>query len=343
MAAEGFALGRKKLLKPNKQSSLSWYFAHLDGYLKLNYRVLRNGIPLREILILKYPLLFPDAGLPPLLSVDFTDYCNLRCLYCYNPYLLETRSFMSEEVFSALLAKLDNQPVNRIRISGGEPTLHPQLGHYLSELAKRCRFLSLISNGQWMDEAIADTILRSGVSLIELSLDAGGTETYEKSRPGASYNKFMTNLIGLARLKKKLKVQCLIKIRLMLRPSTLSFKTRESTFLKRYCDIVLPQFILQHPDTPAQEDIFLQQSHQENSLPVCGVPFRDLQVRPDGKIPLCPAKGSCRDFEKCIFIGDIMTTGIKQAWSNLQLRKMRQAQRQHRGYILQLCRNCHYG
>lgn len=343
MAAEGYALGRKKLLKPGKQRSLSWYLAHLDSYLKLNYRVLRQGVPFRELLILKYPFLFPDAELPPLLSVDFTDYCQLGCLYCNHPWLPEMRSFMSEELFYVLLEQLDSQPVNRIRVSGGEPTLHPLLGHYLGELAKRCRFLSLISNGQWQDEAITETILRSGVSLIELSLDAGGAVTYEKSRPRASYKRFMTNLIGLASLKKKMKAKSLIKIRLMLRPSTLSCEASENAFLMQYCDIVMPQFILQHPDTPTQEDVFLQRSHQEDSLPVCGVPFRDLQIKPDGKIPLCPAKGSCRVVGKRIIIGDIRETGIKQAWNHLQLRQMRHAQRHRRGDILQLCRNCHYG
>lgn len=342
MAATRSTAGRRNLLKPGKQSSLSWYLAHLDSYLKLNYRVLRRGIPLRELLILKYPFLFPDAELPPLLSVDFTDYCELRCLYCNHPWLPEPRGFMPEELFNIILEKLDSQPVNRIRVSGGEPTQHPQLRHYLVELARRCRFLSIISNGQWQDESIAETMLRSGVSLIELSLDAGGEEIYEKSRPGASYNRFMTNLIALSKLKKQMKAKSLIKIRLMLRPSTLSCEAKDRALLMQYCDIVLPQFILQHPDTPIQNDVFLQQSHQVDSPPVCAVPFRDLQIKPDGKIPLCPAKGSCRDLSKRIIIGDIRETGIDEAWNHLQLRQMRQAQRQRRGDILQLCRNCHY-
>ncbi len=342
MVATQFREGCTRLLKPGKQRSLSWYLAHLDSYLKLNYRVLRRGIPVRELLVLKYPFLFDDLELPPLLSVDFTDSCDLHCLYCNLPWLPDKRSFMSTEVFGSLLEKLDSQPIKRIRVSGGEPTLHPELGKYLGELARRCKFLSLISNGQWQDEAISETLLRSGLDLIELSLDAGGAQVYETSRPGASYERFMKNLTVLSGLKRKLKAQCLIKIRLMLRPSTEHLEAQESAFLKRYCDIVLPQFILQHPDTPKQEDVFIQPSHQQDSIPLCRVPFRDMQIKPDGKIPLCPAKGSCRDKGKRIFIGDIKENGIKEAWNHPQLQQMRQAQRQRRGEVLQLCRNCHY-
>jgi len=343
MTTHGLTNHKNKVLQPGKQRSISWLLANLDSYVRLNYRVLRQGIPLKELLILKYPFIFGDSALPPLLSVDFTDCCNLNCIYCNHPWLPEQRSFMSDEVFTSLINRISRHQVNRIRVSGGEPTLHPKLGDFLSELSSRCKFLSLITNGQWQDDTITKTIMQSGVSLIEMSLDAGGREMYEQSRKGASYQRFFSNLKDMSRLKKQAKSRCIIKVRLMLRPSTLDHAARESAYLTQFCDCVIPQFILQHPDTPPQDDVFIQASRIENAQPVCSVPFRDLQIRPDGRVPLCPAKGTCTNLSKRVFIGDIRINDINDLWNHPKLFQLRLAHRLRRGKILELCRACHYG
>jgi len=322
---------------------IPWIAAHYRYYLKLNGHILLRGVPIKELLILKYPLWFKDANQAPLLSVDITDACNLRCVYCNNPLFPYPRTMMSEDVFSSLIKRLRQNPVNRIRISGGEPTLHPQFREMLLQMSRYCKYLSIITNGQWQSPDLGEQLLSSGVNLIELSLDAGGAAVYESSRPQASYKLFMSNLKQLYRLRNASKSKTLIKIRLMIRPSTRHCEKSDTGYLLKYSYCVLPQWVLQHPEAPAIEDVYSQNSVLTNSLPMCTVPFRDLQIRPDGRVPLCPAKGCSIDPQAQVFIGDICINTLPELWQAPLLKQIRAAHRSRKGDILSLCRNCHYG
>lgn len=51
------------------------------------------------------------------------------------------RTFMSDDVFSNLIKRLDGlKKVDRIIVGGGEPTLHPKFNLISEELSKRTHF-----------------------------------------------------------------------------------------------------------------------------------------------------------------------------------------------------------
>ena len=333
------------ILKPfiGRLYHLPYIARHLGYYLKLNSHILLRGVPLKELLVLKYPYQMADAAQPPLLSVDITDACDLECVYCNNPLFPHPRTMMSDDTFAALLANLDKHHLNRIRIGGGEPTLHPKMEYMLSELAKRTRYLSLVSNGQWKDHDVERALLQSGVSLIEISVDAGGVSVYEASRKKASYKLLLDNLKSLRRLRDSMHSKTIIKMRLMLRPSTKHLEKQETRFWEHYADCVLPQWLLKHPETNYDQDVFVQKSIAEHYIPECVIPFKDLQLRPDGKIPLCPAKGCAIELNDRIFIGDIHSDDLLEVWNCTMLKDIRAAHRQHQKEKLGICLNCHYG
>lgn len=98
-----------------------------------------------------------DCGLCPdhmqhscLSVVEITDHCNLRCPTCYagsGPERLTHRSF--EEVLAMLDAVVASEgKADVVQISGGEPTLHPQLFEILDAArARPIRHLMLNTNG----------------------------------------------------------------------------------------------------------------------------------------------------------------------------------------------------
>ncbi len=332
-------------LKPliNRMQHIPWMLSHLQYYLYLNSRILAKGVPLKELLILKYPFYMSDAKKPPLLSVDITDACDLACVYCNNPLFPHPRTMMSDEAIACLLKQVERSKINRVRIGGGEPTLHPKFAYIMRELSKRTKFLSLVTNGQWKDPAYAEILLRTGVDFIEVSLDAGGAEVYEKARPGANYKRLLDNLKALQRTRDILGCDVIIKVRLMLRPSTMHLEHEETKRLKRYCDCVHPQWLLKHPESDYDDDVFMQRSIAAHEIPVCSVPYRDLQVRPDGRIPLCPAKGCSIHTEKQQFIGDICGDSLLDIWNGKEMKEIRLAHRTRKGEVLQECLGCHYG
>lgn len=332
-------------LKPliGRMQHIPWMMSHLNYYLYLNARILARGVPLRELLILKYPFFMSDAKIPPLLSVDITDACDLACVYCNNPLFPHPRTMMSDATVDCLLKQLEKSGINRVRIGGGEPTLHPKFASIMKDLADRTKFLSVVTNGQWKDPAFAEQLIRSGLGFIEVSVDAGGAKVYEKSRPNASYKRLLTNLRMLCEARDKLHSKAIIKVRLMLRPSTMHLEREETRMLKRYCDCVHPQWLMKHPESDYDDDVFMQHSIAGHVIPVCSVPYRDLQVRPDGRIPLCPAKGCSIYLEKQQFIGDICENSLLDIWNGKEMKEIRMAHRTRKGEVLQECLGCHYG
>ncbi|MFO8145229.1 MAG: radical SAM protein [Candidatus Syntrophosphaera sp.] len=326
----------------NRFSSVGWIATHLYHYLRLNADVVSHGIPLRELITLKYPFKLPDAPKPPLLSIDFTDACDLKCVYCNNPLFPHPRTFMSDEVFACLVRRQKEAKINRIRIGGGEPMLHPKCASMLKELAPLTRYLSIISNGQWKDPHAIDPILASGVDMIEISIDAGGAEVYESSREGASYPRLLKNVRHLRKLRDSLKARTFIKIRLMLRPSTKHLERRETHFWRKYADSVLPQMLIKHPESDYARDVFYAPSETEATIPVCSIPFKDIQIRPDGRIPLCPAKGCSIDPDRRHFLGDICANSLLEIWKGDEMTELRKAHRAREGDILEGCRGCNY-
>ncbi len=326
----------------NKFEDLAWIASHSAYYLRLNGHVLARGVPLREHIGLKYPLRLPDPPRPPLLSVDFTDACDLACVYCNNPLSPHPRTMMSDVVFGCLLEKLRAAKINRVRIGGGEPMLHPRCAQMLAQLAPLTKYLSVITNGQWQDPHLIDEILLSGVNLIEISIDAGGARIYEASRQNADYLRLIRNLRHLRSLRDRLHSKTLIKARLMLRPSTKHFERSETLFWKRYADTVLPQLLLKHPDSDYDTDVFYPPVYDQNTAPFCTLPFKDLEVRPDGRVPLCPAKGCALDPSKQQFLGHVCQDALLDIWNGPEFKAMRLAHRTRGGDILEGCKGCNY-
>lgn len=322
---------------------ISKILTHLKNYLLINTRIIAKGIPLSELLVLKYPYKLRDAKKPPMLSVDLTDACNLECRYCNNPLFIHPRTMMSDDTFAALLQQIELAKVNRVRIGGGEPTLHPQCTNYLKEVVKRSRFVSIVTNAQWSDHNIAEGLIDAGIDLIEVSVDAGGAEVYEKSRVNANYQRLLNNLLYLKSLRDKKRCKTIIKIRLMIRPSTKFLEREEREFYKAYCDTVLPQLVVKHPDSDYMDDVFLQHHVALHNIPVCSVPYKDLQIRADGRIPICPSKGSALQKENQFFLGNICSDSILSLWNGDTMKEIRKAHRTRIGDILEICRDCHYG
>lgn len=73
-------------------------------------------------------------------NIVINNYCNTKCPYCYIDNLKDWKvKTMSIEDYCTLLSWLADSQEDDIRISGGEPTLHPQFDNILKETDKYCR------------------------------------------------------------------------------------------------------------------------------------------------------------------------------------------------------------
>ena len=82
-------------------------------------------------------------------SVIFVPGCNFRCPFCHNPFLVKRTLNLTlipeEEIFADLEKR--KKWVEAVAVTGGEPTLQPDLFSFLAELKKRNFLVMLETNG----------------------------------------------------------------------------------------------------------------------------------------------------------------------------------------------------
>ncbi len=124
------------------------------------------------------------AGIQTLTMLDFpgkvattifTAGCNFRCGYCHNPELVlpeliqKNRSdFIPEEKFFNFLKSRENF-LDGVAITGGEPTLQPDLVPFIEKIKQRGLLVKLDTNGT-NPEMLAELISRNLVDYIAMDI-----------------------------------------------------------------------------------------------------------------------------------------------------------------------------
>ena len=81
-------------------------------------------------------------------SVVFTPYCNMDCWYCHNRHILTDNGLNlveQEDVFDYLEKRAGQ--VKGVVVTGGEPTLQPDLIYFISKLKELGLLVKLDTNG----------------------------------------------------------------------------------------------------------------------------------------------------------------------------------------------------
>jgi len=129
------------------------------------------------------------------LRISLAERCNLRCTYCMPPegvplqpesYLLQTPEILS------LAQHFQNHGVNKIRLTGGEPTLRKDLVTILQGLKDMGGFeeLAITTNGVTLAKNL-DSYLEAGLNRVNISLDTLHPEKFEEltRRPAGYFSK----------------------------------------------------------------------------------------------------------------------------------------------------------
>lgn len=126
-----------------------------------------------------------------ILLEDISEACNLRCPTCFTDSSPDLRNVVPvAEVLASVDQRLarENGRIDVLMLSGGEPTLHPDLGELLTELVNRPITRILVnSNGLRIagDDALLDllTLHRERVE-VYLQYDGVSAETHRHHRGG---------------------------------------------------------------------------------------------------------------------------------------------------------------
>src|ERR1700722_20883433 len=94
--------------------------------------------------------------------------CNLDCSYC-NEYDKTSAPVPLEEMLRRI-DKLGELGTSIITVSGGEPTLHPDLDAIIARIRKRGAMATLITNGLSLTPSRIRRLNRAGLDALEIGI-----------------------------------------------------------------------------------------------------------------------------------------------------------------------------
>ncbi len=109
------------------------------------------------------------------LRLSITDRCNFRCVYCMDPDVrfADASELLSVEDLLRLAAVTIKLGIEKIRITGGEPTVHPRLTDIIRGVsALPIDDVALTTNGSLIDDRRAAEWHGAGLRRVTISIDS---------------------------------------------------------------------------------------------------------------------------------------------------------------------------
>jgi MoaA/NifB/PqqE/SkfB family radical SAM enzyme len=312
----------------------------LKSHGALFFKAIARGASDKRLLISRFPYTFRNSKYPPSMHIEFTDSCDLKCVYCNNPHFAHPRQLMKKETFDTLVSHLKKTKVDRICMGGGEATLHPKFPYFAAELNKVTKLLTIVTNGHWKTDEIIEALVKN-IDFIEISVEAGGKENFEKLRVGSNFELITENLKKLKKLRDETDAKARINLRLMVRPSQRGRIEKDSLdFWSKYADSIMPQYILKIEGVPEIDDLYIPKQMKSNEYPKCSLPFRNIQIRAGGQVPICQISGSTLDPSKKVIAGNILTEDLNEIWQGETFSDFRHAHRKREFEKAGICQGC---
>ncbi len=266
------------------------------------------------------------APVPEILQVESTNLCNARCVFCPRDRMERKQGVMDIALFRKIADEAASLGIGHLRLHNyGESFIDRQLVEKI-RYAKSIGIpeVGLISNGSLLGEEAARGIVEAGLDAINISVDAAGRDTFERTRVGLKYDKVIANIEGLLRVRAELGRP---------RPKLiLSFVRRDDSEEER-------AFVAgwrARADKIHVTDLhnWAGTLHRRSGVTFpCYRPWLTFTVLWDGRVALC-----CADFDGKVILGDVATSTIADIWNAEPYRRARRAHLESGGP--DICRTC---
>jgi SynChlorMet cassette radical SAM/SPASM protein ScmF len=112
-----------------------------------------------------------------------TEGCNLRCRHCWiqPKYQTEYRSYSALDFgsFRAIIEQAKPMGLSSVKLTGGEPLLHPRIHEILNLTREENLYLIIETNGTLCTQELSREIAQCKTPSIGVSLDGANAETHE--------------------------------------------------------------------------------------------------------------------------------------------------------------------
>lgn len=118
------------------------------------------------------------------LRISLTDRCNFRCVYCMpeqGAVFAHHSHLMTDEELFRIVRLAARLGFDRVRLTGGEPTVRPNLVSIVEGIARTpgIREIAMTTNGMLL-ERLAEPLARAGLKRVNISVDTLDAERFYK-------------------------------------------------------------------------------------------------------------------------------------------------------------------
>jgi len=129
------------------------------------------------------PLLDRFGRVHTALRISVTDRCNIRCQYCmpeHDLHFLPQNRLLSFAAIERFVRAVSKAGVSKIRITGGEPLMRPDLPQLIKRLAGITEVddLAITTNGMLLAQEV-ESLVSAGLKRINISLDTLNEATFQ--------------------------------------------------------------------------------------------------------------------------------------------------------------------
>jgi radical SAM protein with 4Fe4S-binding SPASM domain len=308
-----FQHGVLRLYGENKESELDLLLAQRFGSIYTNYRKLWNSTDRQS-----------QFNFPLHLDFELNDSCNQACIMCprnirthqNTGYSLGTKASFDLHDFKKILEEGQRYGLKSINLGAyAEPLTHPHFFDFVSTAASYGIIdIRMITNGMLLTRETSDSLLKSAITNIFISIDAATKETYASIR-GSGYDLLIKNIEYLL-MRRRALAQRIPFIRVSYVHMN-SNKHELSDFLSNWHKKV--DFIDVQLGEDLSADPFTANTQSKEQRIRCISPWQRLSILANGDIIPC-----CSFYGRYIPIGNIKTTTIYDAWHGHLMQSVRQ-------------------
>lgn len=299
-----------------------------------------------EASLLRKPVIY---GMPPAISFELTNYCNLKCPECPSGSgkMKRSKGFMPLDLFSRVIDETKSGLFNINLYFQGEPMLHPEFFDFL----EKCRdiYTTVSTNGHFISDSNAARIVCSGLNKLIISVDGLDQETYSRYRVNGNLARVLQGLNALAKAKMHNSSEIRIVIQFLVNRINQG-QVSKITNLARELKVELALKSMQLSDDTSKDywlpsgkafrryrkagDKYLIRNHLPRR---CLRAWFNPVITWDGKVLPC-----CFDKDGEYLMGDLYRNTFREIWHGQQYEAFRNMILAGREKI-EMCQNCTSG
>ncbi len=196
---------RRWLNLPFRSLLREWRFSGVRWNLPRILNLIQILLSLSISRIIRRPVVW---GIPPLLMIEPTNLCNLKCPMCPsgNGTMTRPRGKLDIRWYLKLLDEIGDRLIQIQLWNQGEPFIHHQLLHLIRHAKRKGIMVITSTNGHFLhrDEQVK-ALVRSGLSKLIFSLDGTHPDTYARYRVGGNFHRVLEGLRRLVRIRRELR------------------------------------------------------------------------------------------------------------------------------------------